>query len=151
MVVEGTAGLRVRFVVIYVLKVFPDAENNLGYSIVRERVIFSIPEKHYSLMFKPHVSIPLHLAYVECYTALSRTDPNHGMFKISPKKDNNGDHVCSIVPIGNLQRSVHLLPKFGPVAPPEWTSSNVLDTCQTFFVNSLTDRHLYRITYDTVE
>ena len=53
MVVEGTAGLRVRFVVIYVLKVLPDAENNLGYSIVHVRVIFSIPEKHHSLMFKP--------------------------------------------------------------------------------------------------
>ena len=133
MVVEGTVELRVRFVVIYVPKVFPVAENNLGYSIVCVRIIFSIPEKHHSLMFKPHVSILLHLAYVEWYTALSQTDPNHGMFKISLKKDNNGDHVCSIVPISNLQCSMHLLLKFGPVAPPEWTSSNVLDTCQTFF------------------
>ena len=143
MAVEGTVGLRVHFVIIYMLKVFPDTENNLGYSIVHIHIIFSILEKHHSLMFKPHVSILLHLAYVEWYTALSWTDPNYGMFKISPKKDNNSNHVCSVVPIGNLQRSVHLLLKFGPVAPPEWTSSNILDTCQTFFVNSLTDRHLY--------
>ncbi|KAF8268991.1 hypothetical protein EI94DRAFT_1534799, partial [Lactarius quietus] len=65
------------------------------------------------------------LAYVQWYSPLTEPDPNHGMFKISPQKDAAGNSICSIVPVGNVQRSVHLIPQFGPVAPPEWTSSNV--------------------------
>jgi len=53
--------------------------------------------------------------------------------------------ICSIIPLANICRSVHLFPKFGPFAPQEWTSSNVLDLCNTFFVNDFTDRHMYRI------
>ncbi|KAJ6555889.1 hypothetical protein B0H19DRAFT_947317, partial [Mycena capillaripes] len=40
-------------------------------------------------------------------------------------------------------RSIHLLPKFGPVAPQDWKSSNVLEKCKLFFANPLTDRHVY--------
>ncbi|KAF8799350.1 hypothetical protein BYT27DRAFT_7003136, partial [Phlegmacium glaucopus] len=57
----------------------------------------------------------------------------------------DGSPLSSIVPVANIFRSVHLLPKFGPVAPVEWTSSNVMDKCNTFFLNSFTDKHLYRV------
>jgi hypothetical protein len=103
------------------------------------------------MIFKPEVLVPLHMAYVEWYSELDRTDPNHGMFKISSLKERDGSRICSIVPLGNIQRSVHLIPKFGPTVPAEWTSSNVLDLCQTFFVNNLTDRHLFRTLYKNVE
>ena len=68
------------------------------------------------------------------------------MFKVRPLKDAQGDWICSIVPVGNIRRSVHLIPKFGPVAPAEWTSSNVLDRCDTFFLNAYSDRQIFRIT-----
>jgi hypothetical protein len=71
-------------------------------------------------------------------------DPNHQLYKISPLK-RDGTHVCSVIPLANVCRSVQLFPRFGQFAPPEWSSSNVLDLCDTFFLNSFTDRHLYRI------
>lgn len=96
-------------------------------------------------MFKPGVIIPEHLAYVEWYTPFAASpEANHLMYKISPAKTRDGGNVSSIIPVANICRSIHLFPKFGPVAPVEWTSSSVLDLCQTFYVNSFTDKHLYR-------
>ncbi|KAF8219436.1 hypothetical protein L208DRAFT_1340031, partial [Tricholoma matsutake] len=48
--------------------------------------------------------------------------------------------------------SVHLFPNFGAHIPPPWTSSNVLDECDIFFVNIFTDHchgHLHRILYSS--
>ncbi|KAF8269223.1 hypothetical protein EI94DRAFT_1574913, partial [Lactarius quietus] len=86
------------------------------------------------------------LAYVQWYTKLSEPDPNHGMIKVCPQKDLEGNWVCSIVPVMNIQWSMHLLPKFGHVVPAEWTSSNVLDRCETFFMNTFSDQHFFRST-----
>ena len=120
----------------------------LGYRVGRIRVVFSLPTASLPLLFHDGIDVPSHLVYVEWYTAFPDTpDPNHLLFKISPVKDREGRNICSIIPLANIRRSVHLLPKFGRVAPKEWTSSNVLDLCNHFFVNTFTDRHLYRILY----
>lgn len=117
-----------------------------GYHIGRVRVVFSIPEKSCHTLFNNRaILIPLHLAYVEWYTPFRHPERHHMLHKVSPRTEPDGGRVCSIIPLANIRRSVHLFPKFGPHAPPEWTSSNVLDCCNTFFVNVFTDRHLYRI------
>ncbi|KAJ7796672.1 hypothetical protein B0H14DRAFT_2390413, partial [Mycena olivaceomarginata] len=83
------------------------------------------------------------LAYVEWFSPFtSHPEPPHLLYKIYRSLDG-----ATIVPVDNIRRSVHLLPKFGPVAPQEWTSSNVLDFCYTFLVNSLSDRHIYTTFY----
>jgi hypothetical protein len=64
------------------------------------------------------------------------------MYKVN-RSTKGGDRLASIIPVANIRRSVHLLPKFGPVAPADWKSSNVLEKCPNFFVNSMTDRHIY--------
>ncbi|KAH8995173.1 hypothetical protein EDB83DRAFT_2238904, partial [Lactarius deliciosus] len=88
------------------------------------------------------------LVYVEWYTGFTQDpDMDSFLFKISPMKDRDGGRVCSIIPVANIQRSVHLIPRFGAVAPQEWTSSTALDLANVFFVNSFTDNHLYRIMY----
>ncbi|KAF8975663.1 hypothetical protein BDQ17DRAFT_1395239 [Cyathus striatus] len=92
----------------------------------------------------PHVLYnPEHLAYVEYIP--DEPHPNHLMYKISPKKDKDGDRLGEIISVERIQRSVHLFPKFGSFAPVQWTSSTVLDLCDTFFINSFTDKHLYHI------
>ncbi|KAI9447518.1 hypothetical protein H4582DRAFT_1802158, partial [Lactarius indigo] len=86
------------------------------------------------------------LVYVEWYTAFTKVpEPNSHLFKISPMKDRGGGRVCSIIPLANIWRSVHLIPKFRAIAPQEWTSNTVLDLANVFFVNSFMDGHLYRI------
>lgn len=90
-----------------------------------------------------NVNVPDHLAYIEWFTPFSAApDIHHGMYKVSCAL-HNGDRQCSIVPIGNVQCSVHLIPKFGAVAPCEWTTSNMLDQCSTFFVNNFADQDTY--------
>ena len=47
--------------------------------------------------------------------------------------------------IAALYAAQHLIPKFGAVAPQEWTSSTVLNLANTFYVNSFIDMNLYHI------
>ena len=120
-----------------------------GYRVGRIRIIFSLPESAHSSLFENNaITIPQHLVYVEWYSPFrDATEPNHLLHKISTMKDGGGGRVCSIIPLANIRRSIHLFPQFGPVAPQDWTSSTVLDLCDHFYVNSFTDRHVYRILY----
>ncbi|KAJ7704442.1 hypothetical protein B0H17DRAFT_1126778 [Mycena rosella] len=94
-----------------------------GYCVVQIRAIFSFKPRQIQALFSPGLSPPKHLAYVEWFSAFSaEPEPNHLMYKIN-RSLKHGDRIASIVPLGNICRSVHLLPKFGPVAPPEWTNA----------------------------
>ncbi|KAG1738098.1 uncharacterized protein EDB91DRAFT_1082859 [Suillus paluster] len=91
-----------------------------------------------------NVKVPDHLAYVEWFTAFSATpDINHSMYRVSCSLQ-DGDRQASIVPVDNIRRLVHLIPKFGAVTPRDWSTSNVLDQCSTFFVNEFTDRDAFK-------
>ena len=117
-----------------------------GYRIGRVRVVFSLPESLLQTLFQMGGNVPKHLVYVEWYTAFTQyLDPNCLLFKISPMRDRDGGWMCSLIPLANIQRSVHLIPKFGAVAPQEWRSSMALDMANVLFVNSFTDSHLYHI------
>ncbi|KAJ7816576.1 hypothetical protein B0H14DRAFT_3111685 [Mycena olivaceomarginata] len=113
-----------------------------GYRVVQIHVIFTLGQHHLRHLFLPGVVPPKHLAYVEWFSPFTTPEPDHLMYKIN-RSLKDGERLVSIVPVGNIRRSVHLLPKFGPVAPAAWKSSTVLDQCKTFFVNSMTDRHIY--------
>ncbi|KAJ6603058.1 hypothetical protein B0H10DRAFT_1822795 [Mycena sp. CBHHK59/15] len=115
----------------------------VGYRVAQIRVVFSFKPKQIQTLFSTGRSPPSHLAYVEWFSPFSpQPEPHHLMYKIN-RSLKNGDRIASIIPVANIRRSVHLIPKFGPVAPPEWTSSNVLDRSTFFFANSLSDRHIY--------
>ncbi|KAJ7125731.1 hypothetical protein C8R46DRAFT_1250545 [Mycena filopes] len=113
-----------------------------GYRVVQVHVIFSLQPRHIRSLFSRGITPPKYLAYVKWFSPFKDPEPDHLMYKVN-RSMKDGYRRSSIIPVVNIRRSVHLLPKFGPVAPVDWKSSNVLDKCSHFFVNSLTDRHIY--------
>src|ERR1700731_1443041 len=102
---------------------------HLDHRVGQIRVIFSIPQKVWDELFPPDTTLGHHFAYIEWFTEFQASpDPNHGMYAVS-RTMQDGQRIASIIPLSHIQGSVHLFPKFGPVAPRQWTSSNVLDLC----------------------
>jgi hypothetical protein len=86
---------------------------------------------------------PKYLAYVEWFTHLPATkDPKHGMYRVSRLME-GGQRNASVIPVDSIIRSIHLIPRFGPVVPQEWNSFTVLEQCQIFYVNPFVDVHSY--------
>ncbi|KAJ7703809.1 hypothetical protein B0H14DRAFT_3099824 [Mycena olivaceomarginata] len=114
-----------------------------GYRVAQVRVVFSLTARHIEGLFPPGHYPPKHLAYVEWFSAFTaQPEAPHLMYKLT-RSLKDGERLASIIPLENIRRSVHLLPKFGTMAPAHWTSSNVLEECSTFYVNCFTDRHSY--------
>ena len=116
--------------------------------------MFKLSAKAFEMMFPIKVPCPSHLAYIEWFTPFERAPGNNHLMhlvkcSLSPIGGGVPQQKClaSIIPVDSIHRSVHLIPKFGPVAPRSWTSANILEECTTFFVNSLTDRHTYITVY----
>jgi hypothetical protein len=115
-------------------------------------VIFSLPPDSIKHLFPANSNkpIPQHLAYVEWFSTFSAAPQNiHQLYKIQQSysiyRDEEGNRkwLASIIDVNSIHHSIHLIPQFGPYAPREWTSFNVLDECRFFYVNCFTDRHTY--------
>ncbi|TFK53168.1 hypothetical protein OE88DRAFT_1626862 [Heliocybe sulcata] len=111
-----------------------------GYRVAQVRLVFSLPSAAAASLFRRPP--PEHLAYVEWFSPFTRPDQNSGMYKVS-RSIRGGVRLASVIPASQIMRSVHLLPKFGPVVPREWSSSTVLDSAPAFFVNPYLDRHSF--------
>ncbi|KAH6908396.1 hypothetical protein BKA70DRAFT_1030801, partial [Coprinopsis sp. MPI-PUGE-AT-0042] len=66
------------------------------------------------------------LAYVEWFTPFSKLRPgrHHRLYQISRVMD-GATIRASVIPLTLVEGSSHLIPKFGPLAPVHWKSSNV--------------------------
>lgn len=65
------------------------------------------------------------------------------MYQVGRALKDDGTREASVVPLDRVWRSIHLYPRFGSTVPREWTSTNVLELCQDYYVNPFTDRHVY--------
>ena len=103
-----------------------------------------MPARHVATLFpRGAADPPTYLAYVEWFTPFTPSpDPLHGLYRVK-KALQSGVRQAEIVSLHSIRRSVHVYPSFGHVVPSHWSSSNVLDNCDIFFVNSFTDRHVY--------
>lgn len=92
----------------------------------------------------PYLTLRLpYLAYMEWFTPFSsHSEANSGLYT-TPRLVSRGERQAAVNPVEYIRRSVTLLPKFGPVAPRDWTSSNVLERCLAFRVSPFTGRHGY--------
>ncbi|KAF8810235.1 hypothetical protein BYT27DRAFT_7253823 [Phlegmacium glaucopus] len=119
-----------------------------GLCIGQVRCIFSLPPHAIDLWFPAQAGAGAfshkHLPYVEWFTTFSRAqkDQNSKLFKVS-RLMAWGERRVSIIPVSLILSSIQLFPKFGPQAPVSWSSSNVLESAASFYVNSFSDRFLY--------
>ncbi|KAH8100148.1 hypothetical protein BXZ70DRAFT_894126 [Cristinia sonorae] len=113
-----------------------------GYQVAQIKVIFSLPRQAEMLFVAAPTPPPKYLAYIEWFTSFTVPDPYHRLYKIK-RIVRNGHRMASVVPLRCVRRSVYLFPMFGTVVPRDWTSSNVLDRCSTFYVDAFSDRHAY--------
>ncbi|TBU39377.1 hypothetical protein BD309DRAFT_1003767 [Dichomitus squalens] len=119
-----------------------------GLQVAQVRIVFKIPKKAIPVLF-PKLSDAArpygHLAYVEWFSPFTNPEPDHRMYRVSRDLGGGGERTGSIVVIDDLERSCHLFPDFGPIAPREWTSSTVLELCPSFYVNPYVDRHMFKL------
>ena len=115
-----------------------------GYIVGQVKVIFTIPQNifaQYNITDRPQ---PRYLAYVEWFTRFPKEpNPDHRMYRIKRVRE-DGDNLATVIPLSNIRRSIHLFPNFGKKKPHAWTSSNVLDLAESFFVSDLSDRHAFQ-------
>ncbi|KAL5512790.1 hypothetical protein ACEPAG_3056 [Sanghuangporus baumii] len=116
-----------------------------SFRIAQVRAIFSLNDRAVSQLFMDdehlRIQVPSRLAYVEWFSKFSaQPDINFRMYKVSRLYTPDGSKDFSIIPVADLHRSAHLIPRFGRVAPGHWTSSNVLEECTDFYVNDFKDR-----------
>jgi hypothetical protein len=115
-----------------------------GYRLGQVRLIFSFSPKISKGAFAENNQPPKYLAYVEWFKPFERAPrPHHLLYRVKRSLDEHGRRLSSIIPLDSIRRSIHLIPHFGSQAPAAWTSDNVLDLCETFYVNSFSDRHSY--------
>lgn len=82
------------------------------------------------------------LAYIEWFTPFRTPDPLTGMYIIS--RSSRSHHVyAEIIEVDRLVRNCHLIPKCGKQINPDWTFESVLDKCNTFYLNSFVDYHMF--------
>jgi hypothetical protein len=103
-----------------------------GLTVGQVRVIFQLPGE-FGMFEHP-------LAYIEWFTAFQAPIPELGMYQVS-RSSRRHRRRASIIPVTQIERSVHLIPKFGREIDPTWSSDNVLELCKTFYVNPYL-RHL---------
>ncbi|KAJ3561172.1 hypothetical protein NP233_g10357 [Leucocoprinus birnbaumii] len=118
-----------------------------GHCVAQVRCVFTLAEKARSRWF-PNGCKFKYFAYVEWFLPFSRAriDSASGLYRITRAFEDSGPEKhrkASIIPIDYITQSIHLLPKFGPAVPLDWTSDSVLEDCETFYVNTFSDRFVY--------
>ncbi|EJF60366.1 hypothetical protein DICSQDRAFT_147841 [Dichomitus squalens LYAD-421 SS1] len=103
------------------------------------RVVFTLPDAALAYYFPgapPEQRPPRHLAYVEWFSKFSASpEKTSGFYKVS-RSLKDGERLVSVIPVGLIQRSIHLTPKWNGPARSDWTSENVLEKCTAFYVNT---------------
>ncbi|KAH6866130.1 hypothetical protein BKA70DRAFT_1134642 [Coprinopsis sp. MPI-PUGE-AT-0042] len=112
------------------------------YCVGRIRCVFSLPAAAKECF--PGRTPPSHLCYVELFTPFAKVTGgrHHRLYQIARLMQGNTARV-TVIPLTLVKASAHLIPKFGPVAPSSWKSSNVLDVAPAFYVNEFSVRFMY--------
>jgi hypothetical protein len=123
----------------------------IGCRVARLKVIFQLPEtvKRYGIEEPAPLDWPTTpLVYVTWFSHFrSRPDPGLGMYHVKPSVASDGTPQGAIIPLSDIRQSCMLVPSSRTDWDPTWTSGNVLDNCQSFFVNNLQSKYTYQTIY----
>jgi hypothetical protein len=111
-----------------------------GFRVAQLRAIFSLPDSF---------GVPEPLVYLELFTSPHGDNPiaNIGMYRVR-RAEQGGTRCAQVVPLSLIYRSVHLLPMFGSrTSAWNWEPTNVLETCNVFYVNQYVDTHSFGLLF----
>lgn len=116
----------------------------------RVRVIFCLPSSVDRDGFS--VSAPKywpreHLAYITWYSRFHGVpDRITGMYRVEPALDSSGKPRGSIIALSDIRQVCMLTPN-RTVWDDSWDTANILEKCQSFYVNNLQSKYSYQTIY----
>ena len=87
------------------------------------------------------------LAYVTWFTRF-KASPHQdmGMYRVEPAKNSKGLAQGSIIPLTNIRQTCMLTPGKS-IWDGAWNTKNILDECDSFFINNLQSKYGYETIY----
>lgn len=86
------------------------------------------------------------LAYVTWFTNFTSPESDTGMYRVQPSKDSKYQDRGAIVYLTDIRQSCMLTPSRANW-DPSWTTNNILDRCESFFVNNMQSKYSYQTIY----
>ena len=118
------------------------SDSSVGKRIGQLRVVFKIPDEYLSVFGSgPR---PGHLVYIQWFTRLTRKGKDHALYPVSRSFTTRGDRSAAVIELDTVIRPCPLFPRFDEPVNRAWTSANVLERCDRFFVNPFGDHHMYQ-------
>lgn len=99
------------------------------------RVIFRLPHE---LGDYPHP-----LAYVEFFTCRRVASDTYGMYVVRRAKVRQ-QRKAGVIRLDSIRSACHLYPRFGLRCDRSWTTENVLDKCESFFVSPYLSSYFFQ-------
>ena len=121
----------------------------LGTQTGQVHVIFHLPCKMdfgFVLHDSPESWPKILLAYIEWYSKQKpKADEYTCMYSIESKQNLEGIPPGAIISVSEIRQSCMLIPKYEDLKnKSEWTSTNILDECSSFFINNGQHRYAYQ-------
>jgi hypothetical protein len=110
----------------------------LGVRVVQVRIIFTLPHQFQVGMYSRA------LAYVKWFTPLREPDLSSGLRQVS-RSTRQLHRNAAVIHIDEVVRLCHLIPKMGPSVDPGWTSVNVYEMANDFYLNTFIDLETFCI------
>ncbi|KAJ3547086.1 hypothetical protein NMY22_g1793 [Coprinellus aureogranulatus] len=99
-----------------------------GLRVAQVRIIFALP------VHLQTPKVPKYLAYIEWFTPFRSPDAVTGLRAVSRSSAQRAP-AFDVVPLTSIVTTCHLVPKFGTKHPVNWTHTNVLEECKSFYFN----------------
>ena len=74
----------------------------------------------------------------------SECDPDTGMWTVQLECDRRGEPTVQVIALETIAHGAHLLPVYGSTRiPDDFSHHEMLDSCNSFFVNHFIDHHTH--------